>query len=165
MPIQAVSLACIANFSSCIFARLQVIFFCPWLTASANGYHSGSGPRTTRITRPPADLIAEISLGNLQSLMTTSSVMVRSLFSKLAIQISSWKPRRATSVPQYCKTHLGVISRPKRLLHHSSRCSLQARLCRVRPSSNSRSQPKIWATASLSVLAKLSRLNSCMFTR
>jgi hypothetical protein len=80
----------------------------PRFTLTAASYHSGSGPRTTRTTMPPDCLMACISFGNLQSLMTTSSVLLRSLFSKLAIQISSWNPLRHTSVPHCCKTQRGV---------------------------------------------------------
>jgi len=66
---------------------------------SASAYQSGNSPRWTRIILPPKSLIAWISFGNLQSLITMFVFALLILFSRLAIQMSSWKCFLANSVP------------------------------------------------------------------
>lgn len=131
----------------------------PWLYSTARSCQSGFGPRLVRIVMPPARLMAVISLVNRQSVMTTSSVVFLSLFSKDATQISSWKLDLRTSVPHCWRMYLGVRwVMFRRVAHHSSTSSRHCRLAFVEPSSRVLSQPNTAATASLSDEANDRRL-------
>lgn len=131
----------------------------PLLYSTAISYQSGLGPRLVRIVIPPARLMAPISLANRQSVMTTSSVVFRSRFSRDATQISSWKLDLRTSVPHCWRMYRGVRwGMFRRVAHHWSTSSRHCRLAFVEPSSRVLSQPNTAATASLSDEANERRL-------